>query len=93
VLIAFAAGSSELPSSALVALKVLSQQRGSNLIAVTGFGDQAGTQAEAQAKALPLALERARVVAARLLATGVPAAAIRINAEAQGRGAAARVIR
>ena len=92
-LIAFQAGSSELPASALVSLKMLSQQRGGNPIAVTGYGDLASTEANAQARALPLALERARVVAARLLAIGVPAAAIRINAEAQGRGAAARIVR
>ena len=48
---------------------------------------------DAQAMALPLALERARVVAARLLALGVPSNAIRINAEAQGRGASARIMR
>jgi outer membrane protein OmpA-like peptidoglycan-associated protein len=93
VLIAFQAGSSELPASALASLKVLSQQRGGNPIAVTGYGDLTGTEASAQAKAAPLALERARVVAARLLALGVPANAVRINAEAQGRGAAARIVR
>jgi outer membrane protein OmpA-like peptidoglycan-associated protein len=93
VLIAFQVGSSELPASALVSLKLLSQQRGGSPIAVTGFGDLTSTEANAQAKALPLALERARVVAARLLAIGVPSNAIRLNAEAQGRGAAARIIR
>lgn len=93
VLIAFAAGSSELPPTALSALKMMSLQRAGNPIAVTGFGDLAATEAAEQNKALPLALERARVVASRLLALGVPANAIRINAEAQGRGAAARIVR
>jgi outer membrane protein OmpA-like peptidoglycan-associated protein len=92
VLVAFQSGSVELPPGSLVALKVLSQQRAGNPILVTGYGDQTGSEANAQAKALPLALERARVVAARLLATGVPASAIRISAEAQGRGAAARIV-
>ncbi len=92
VLVAFASGSAELPPSALVALKQLSQQRGANVVAVTGYGEQIGSDARAQALALPLALERARVVASRLMATGVPASQIRINAEAQGRGAAARLV-
>lgn len=93
VLIAFPAGSSDLPPNALVALKVLTQQRAGNAIVVTGYGDVTGTDAVAQSNALPLALERARVVAARLLALGVPPNAIRTNAEAQGRGAAARIVR
>ena len=41
---------------------------------------------------LPLALDRARAVAALLLASGVPASAIRIAAEPQGSGAAARLV-
>lgn len=93
ILIAFAAGSSELPPNALVSLKMMSLQRADNSIAVTGFGDLTATEAAAQSKALPLALERARVVASRLLALGVPANAIRISAEAQGHGAAARIVR
>lgn len=93
VLIAFATGSSELPPNALVSLKLMSQQRAGNPIAITGFGDLLATDAAAQSNALPLALERARVVASRLQALGVPAGSIRVNAEAQGRGAAARIIR
>ena len=91
VTVAFAPGSAVLPTSALVALKGLSQKRGDSPVAVTGYGEAASSVAAAQQAALPLALARARAIAANLLAAGVPATAIRVGAEAMGTGGAARI--
>jgi outer membrane protein OmpA-like peptidoglycan-associated protein len=92
VLIGFPPGSATLPVDSLAALKLLARQRGDRTISVTGYGEAAGSDATTQSTALPLAMARARAVATNLLAAGVPGSAIRINAEAQGNGAAARVI-
>lgn len=91
VLIGFPAGSATLPVDSLAALKILTRQRGDATIEVTGYGEANGSDANAQSAALPLAFARARAIAANLLAAGVPSAAIRVNAEAQGRGGAARL--
>jgi outer membrane protein OmpA-like peptidoglycan-associated protein len=80
-----------LPTSALASLKALTQQRGDATISVTGYGDASSSDAAAQSAALPLALARARAIAANLLASGVPGNAIRINAEAAGNGGVARL--
>lgn len=88
---AFAAGSAELPNTALPAIKLLARQRGAGTISVTGFGEAASTDPEAQAAALPLGLARARAVAAGLLAAGVPSAALRLGAAPQGSGAVAQI--
>ena len=94
VAIPFPAGSAILPPVALAPIKQLAAQRGNGVISVTGFGDaDAASDPPAQTSALPLALDRARAVAAGLLADGVPAAFIRIAAEPHGSGAAATVIR
>ena len=91
VAVAFQPGSALLPVSSLGALKLLAQRHGDAPIAVTGYGDATSSDAAAQSAALPLALARARAIAANLLAAGVPANAIRVGAEAQGSGGAARV--
>ncbi len=93
VAIPFPPGSAVLPAAGLAPIKQLALLRGPGVIAVTGFGDAASTDPSAQSAALPLALDRARAVAAGLLADGVPATSIRIGAEPQGSGAAASVIR
>jgi len=92
VLIGFPPGSATLPVDSLAALKLLARQRGDGTISVTGYGEAAGSDANTQSTALPLAMARARAVATNLLSAGVPGSAIRINAEAQGNGAAARLI-
>jgi hypothetical protein len=92
VLIGFPPGSATLPVDSFAALKLLSRQRGDHTISVTGYGEAAGSDAKTQSAALPLAMARARAVATNLLAAGVPGSAIHINAEAQGNGAAARLI-
>lgn len=92
VAIAFAAGSSHLSSDGVASLMALAKGRGAGLIAVVGYGDAAGIDPAAQAASLPLAFDRARAVAAQLQSNGVPPSRLRINAEAAGSGAAARLV-
>ncbi len=92
VAIVFPSGSAVLPAQAQATLKALARRRGARAIAVTGFGEASGDTAGAQAAALPLALDRARAVAADLYALGVPAAAVHIAALPAGSGAAARLV-
>lgn len=89
--IGFDPNSDTLPGSALAQLKLLSRTRGLGTIIVTGHGDVDGTDAQTQAAGLPLALARARAIAAYLMATGVPPGAVTITAEAQGHGGVARI--
>lgn len=88
----FAVGSAVVPRPSISALRQLATRRGGGGIAITGFGEATGTDAAAQSAALSLALARAQAVAGALTSFGVPASAIRIDAEASGRGAAARLI-
>lgn len=90
--VGFAPGSSLLPSEVLPGLKALAASRGKGTIAVTGFGESAGSEPSQQAAAMPLALARARAIVAYLEQNGVPARAIRMDAEAAGTGGAARLI-
>ncbi len=92
VSVAFVPGSATLPPAALVQLKALALRHGAQPIAVTGYGEAASSQAAAQSEALPLALARARVIATNLQAAGVAPADLRIGAEAQGQGGAARIV-
>jgi outer membrane protein OmpA-like peptidoglycan-associated protein len=92
VAIPFVAGSAVLPAEALAPIKALANRRGGASIAVTGFGEATSTDPGAQTAALPLAYDRARAVAAMLMADGVPGGVIRIAAEPHGSGAAARLV-
>jgi outer membrane protein OmpA-like peptidoglycan-associated protein len=93
VAIPFAFGSAVLQADAMPTIKLLAkQQKAGFSIAVTGFGDGSSSDPQLQTEALPLGLNRARAVAAQLQANGVPATSIRIAAEAQGSGAAARLV-
>jgi outer membrane protein OmpA-like peptidoglycan-associated protein len=92
VRIEFVAGSSALPPGANDLLKQLVTQRGSATIALTGHGDATSEDPAVQSAALSLALARAQATAKALVADGVPEAAIRVGAEASGRGAIARLI-
>ena len=92
IAIAFPAASAVLPATARPTLQGLAQHRGTRAIAVTGFGDATGDSAAAQAAALPLALDRARAVAADLYALGVPPTEVRIAALPSGGGAAVRLV-
>ena len=75
----------------MVSLKILTRNRGDASVVITGYGDTAATDAATQSAAMPLALARARAIAANLLAAGVPAGALKITAQAQGQGGAARL--
>lgn len=92
VQIEFVAGSSALPPGANDLLKELAAKRGSAAIALTGHGEAASDDPAAQSVALNLALARAQATAKALVADGVPESAIRIGADASGRGADARLI-
>ncbi len=92
VSVAFIPGSATLPPGAAGALTQLAKTRGTNAITVTGFGDAPATDAPTQSAALPLALARARTIAANLLAAGVPSSAITMDAQALGRGGVAQVV-
>ena len=92
VQIEFVAGSSALPPGADDLLKGLAAQRGAAAIALTGHGDATSEDPAVQSAALSLALARAQAAAKVLVADGVPESAIRLGAEASGRGADARLI-
>lgn len=88
----FRQGSATLPAATEAALRGMAARRAGAAIAVVAGGDAAGPGAEAQARALPLALRRTRAIQDALVAAGVPAAALRIDAAALGRGGAARLL-
>jgi outer membrane protein OmpA-like peptidoglycan-associated protein len=90
--IEFVTGSADLPPGANDLLKQLVARRGQAVIAVTGHGEAASNDPAAQSAALTLALARAQATAKALTGDGVPDAAVRVGAEAGGRGADARLI-
>jgi outer membrane protein OmpA-like peptidoglycan-associated protein len=92
VSVEFVAGSAALPPGAADVLKGIAAQRGKAAVAVTGFGDATSSDPDAQSAALSLGLSRAQAVANVLTAYGVPAAAVRVAAEAGGRGASVRLV-
>jgi len=92
VSVAFVNGSAELPSAAADTLKQLATRRGAGVIAVTGYGDAASDDPDAQSAALALGLSRAKAMAAALASAGVPAAAVQVDAAAIGRGGTARLV-
>lgn len=92
VSIAFRPRSAALPATANAALRELAVRRAGAAVAVTAGGDAPGQGFESQARALPLALRRAQAIQEALVAAGVPAAALRIDAAAVGRGGAARLL-
>ena len=91
VMIGFAPGGDQLAGEALVSLKLFARTRGNHTIEVTGFGDVDSSDAAAQTAGLKLALGRARAIAGYLTGVGVPPAALRVTAEAQGHGGSARL--
>ncbi len=92
VSVAFRPGSAALPAGADAALRELAGRRAGAAIAVEAGGDAAGPGAQAQVRALPLAWRRARSMGEALVAAGVPAEALRIDAAALGRGGAAHLL-
>lgn len=92
VSVTFVSGSADLPSADADTLKQLATRRGAGVIAVTGFGDAASDDPDAQSAALALGLSRAKAMAAALASAGVPASAMQLDAAAVGRGGTARLI-
>jgi outer membrane protein OmpA-like peptidoglycan-associated protein len=92
VSVTFVTGSSELPSFGATSLKQLAGRRGNGMIAVTGYGDAASDDPDAQSAALALGLSRAQAMAAALTSAGVPASAVEVGAQAIGRGGTARLV-
>jgi outer membrane protein OmpA-like peptidoglycan-associated protein len=92
VTVPFADGSALLPPSASAPLKQLAAKRGAATISVVGYGEASGATPDAQSTALTLGLARAQAMAAVLTASGVPAGAVQIDAQAIGHGGSARLI-
>lgn len=90
--VAFARGSAALPDSADPALRALAGLRAGGGMVVQAGGDAENTGPERQAAAVPLGLARARAIQAALVAAGVPATAIRIEAAGLGRTGIARLL-
>ncbi len=88
----FAPLSAQVPPVSAGALQALAAKRGDHIIAVVGHGDAASPDPDAQAHAMALALRRAQAIATTLTADAVPQSAVRIAAEASGRGGSARII-
>ncbi len=92
VSISFARGSAALSDNVDAALRDLAQRRAGGPILISVGGDALSSAPDAQASALPLALRRARTVAAELTGAGVPASALRYDVAAMGRRAGAFLI-
>ncbi len=88
----FVEGSASLSPPATDEVKTFAGKRGNGVIVVTGFGDAASSDPAAQSAAVVLGLSRAQAVADALKQAGVPGNAIRVSAEASGRGASLRLL-
>ena len=89
VLVAFTPGSATLPPSATLNLRRFALAHRGVPLTVTGHGGEVLPGSDPQARALDLALRRAQAIAASLATAGVPAANLRLRAEAAGQGGAA----
>lgn len=90
--VGFEPGSAVLPADSADALKALAGSRKNSRILVTGFGEATSSDPAAQSAALTLGLSRAQAMAAALAKDGVPAASVRVDAQAAGRGGVARLV-
>lgn len=90
--IRFPPGSAQLLRDQSGTLRAIATHRGGGALAITGYGDAQSDAPAAQAAALTLALQRAEAVAVALQGFGVPQSALRIDADAFGRGAAVRLV-
>ena len=85
--IVFLEGASSLSQPATDEIKAFAAKRGNGTIAVTGYGDSPSSDPDAQSAALTLGLSRAQAILDALKQDGVPSTAVRVSAEASGRGA------
>jgi OmpA family len=92
VMVGFAPGSAIITVPMDNALKALAHQRKTAHIEATGYGGAKTDAISVQAAAMPLAIERARAITVRLLASGVKRDQIRTEARAIGTGGLARLI-
>jgi outer membrane protein OmpA-like peptidoglycan-associated protein len=90
--IVFVEKASDLSAPAADEVKAFAAQRGKGTISVIGYGDSASSDPDAQSAALTLGLSRAQSIVDALKQDGVPGNAIRVSAEASGRGAALHLI-
>jgi outer membrane protein OmpA-like peptidoglycan-associated protein len=90
--IVFVEGSTALSAPAADEVKSFAAGRGKGVIVVTGYGDSESSDPSAQSAALGIGLARANAIADALKTDGVPADAVRVNAEASGRGASLRLL-
>jgi outer membrane protein OmpA-like peptidoglycan-associated protein len=90
--IVFLEGASNLSAPAADEVKAFATKRGNGTISVIGYGDSASNDPDAQSAALNLGLSRAQSIVDALKADGVPGAAIRVSAEASGRGASLHLL-
>jgi outer membrane protein OmpA-like peptidoglycan-associated protein len=82
----------DLSQPAAEEVKAFAAKRGNGTISVTGYGDTPSSDPSAQSAALTLGLSRAQSIVAALKAAGVPGNAIRVSAEASGRGASLQLL-
>jgi outer membrane protein OmpA-like peptidoglycan-associated protein len=73
-------------------VKAFAAKRGNATISVIGYGDSTSNDPDAQSAALGLGLSRAQSIVDALKADGVPGTAIRVSAEASGRGASLQLL-
>ena len=90
--IVFPERTSALSQPATGEVKAFAAKRGTGTISVTGYGDSSSSDPSAQSAAINLGLSRAESIVGVLKAAGVPGDAIRVSAEASGRGASLRLI-
>jgi outer membrane protein OmpA-like peptidoglycan-associated protein len=90
--IVFLAGASNLSAPATDEVKAFAAKRGNGTIVITGYGDSSSNDPEAQSAALNLGLARAQSILNALKDDGVPGTAIRVSAEASGRGASLHLL-
>jgi outer membrane protein OmpA-like peptidoglycan-associated protein len=90
--IVFENQASNLGSQAADEVKAFAAKRGTGTISVIGYGDSASSAPEAQSAALNLGLSRAQSIVDVLKSAGVPGTAIRVSAEASGRGASLQLL-
>jgi outer membrane protein OmpA-like peptidoglycan-associated protein len=90
--IVFLDGASNLTTPAADEVKAFAAKRGNGTIAITGYGDSASSDPDAQSAAVNLGLSRAQSIVDALKAAGVPGTAIRVSAEASGRGASLHLL-
>jgi outer membrane protein OmpA-like peptidoglycan-associated protein len=90
--IVFVPGAATLSQPATEEVKAFAAKRGNLTVGVTGYGDGTSSDPDAQSAALTLGLSRAQSILEALKAAGVPGTAVRVSAEASGRGASLHLL-